>query len=121
MQRIFCVLVVLISPLLLIAGDDDARKELKALEGKWKTVGLEAGGKPLPKEAVIDFTFIVGAVIGFFAGGIGGGAAGAYVGACNVIDTAVGQHTMTQDQANALIKSVAADLPNGNTRALGSF
>jgi uncharacterized protein (TIGR03067 family) len=61
MQRIISVLVVLTIPLLLAAGDDDVRKELKALEGKWKTVGLEAGGKSLPKEAVIDFTFIVGA------------------------------------------------------------
>src|SRR5438067_1788012 len=61
MQRIICFLVVLTTPILLIAGDDDVRKELKALEGKWKTVGLEAGGKPFPKEAVIDFTFIVGA------------------------------------------------------------
>ena len=56
------------------------------------------------------FTFIIGGLIGFFVGGVGGGAAGAYVGACKVIDTAVGQHTMTQDQANALVKSVAADL-----------
>jgi uncharacterized protein (TIGR03067 family) len=61
MHRIICVLVVLTTPILLIAGDDDVRKELKALQGKWKTVGLEAGGKPFPKEAVIDFTFIVGA------------------------------------------------------------
>lgn len=56
------------------------------------------------------FTFLVGVVIGFFVGGVGGGAAGAYVGACKVIDTAVGQSTMTQDQANALIKSLAAEL-----------
>ncbi|MBI1214036.1 MAG: hypothetical protein GC190_21450 [Alphaproteobacteria bacterium] len=56
------------------------------------------------------FTFIVGGIVGFIIGGIGGGAAGAYVGACKVIDTAVTQNTMTQDQANALIKSVAAEL-----------
>jgi uncharacterized protein (TIGR03067 family) len=60
MQRIISVLVVLTTPILLIAGDDDVRKELKALQGKWNTVGLEAGGKAFPKEAVIDFTFIVG-------------------------------------------------------------
>ena len=56
------------------------------------------------------FTFLIGAVIGFAIGGGLGGAAGAYVGACEVIDTAVGQNTMTQEQANALIKSIAADL-----------
>jgi uncharacterized protein (TIGR03067 family) len=61
MYRFFSVLCVLTTPLLLNAGDDDVHKELKALQGTWKTVGLEAGGKPFPKEAVIDFTFIVGA------------------------------------------------------------
>ena len=62
MQRIISVLVVLTIPLLLAAGnDDDVRKELKALQGKWKAVALEAGGKPLPKEAIPDFTFLIGA------------------------------------------------------------
>jgi uncharacterized protein (TIGR03067 family) len=62
MHRIFCVLVVLSTPLLPAAGaDDDVKKELKALEGKWKAVALEAGGQPLPKEAVPDFTFTVAA------------------------------------------------------------
>ncbi|MBI3411908.1 MAG: TIGR03067 domain-containing protein [Planctomycetes bacterium] len=61
MHRFFSVLCVLTTPLLLNAGNDDVRKELKALQGEWKTVGLEAGGKPFPKEAVFDFTFIVGA------------------------------------------------------------
>ena len=56
------------------------------------------------------FTFLVGVVIGFFVGGIGGGAAGAYVGACKVIDTAVAQNTMTQEQANAMIKTLANEL-----------
>ena len=42
-------------------GDDAVRKELKALQGTWKAVSLEAGGKSLPKEAVPDFTFIIGA------------------------------------------------------------
>ena len=56
------------------------------------------------------FTFVVGAVLGFLAGGIGGGAVGAYAGACKVIDTAVAQSTMTQDQANALVKSLAGEL-----------
>src|SRR5262245_25039967 len=60
MHRLFSVLLVLTTPLLLCAGDDDAAKELKALEGKWRAVALEAGGKPLPKELVSDFVYIVG-------------------------------------------------------------
>jgi len=59
---IICVVIVLASPSLVAAdGDDDVRKELKALEGTWKAVALEAGGKPLPKGAVPDFLFTVGA------------------------------------------------------------
>jgi uncharacterized protein (TIGR03067 family) len=61
MHRFLGVLLVLATPLFLIAGEDDVRKELKALQGKWKAVALEAGGKPLPKDAVPDFVFIVGA------------------------------------------------------------
>jgi len=61
MHRIICVMIVLFTPVLLIAGDDDVKKELKALEGKWKAVALEAGGKPLPKESVPEFIFIVAA------------------------------------------------------------
>jgi uncharacterized protein (TIGR03067 family) len=61
MQRIISVVVVLTTPILLIAGDDDVRKELKALQGTWKAVALEAGGKPLPKEAIPDFTYTIGA------------------------------------------------------------
>jgi uncharacterized protein (TIGR03067 family) len=62
MQRIICVLVVLSAPLPLTADTgDDVKKELKALQGKWKAVALEAGGKPLPKDAVPDFTYIIGA------------------------------------------------------------
>src|SRR4051794_9015400 len=62
MQRIIGVLVVLAAPLLLVAdSDDDIKKELKALEGSWKAVALEAGGKPLPKEAVPDFRYVISA------------------------------------------------------------
>jgi uncharacterized protein (TIGR03067 family) len=60
MHRLFAVLLVLTTPLPL-RGGDDARTELKALQGTWKAVGLEAGGQPLAKEAVGDFTFVVGA------------------------------------------------------------
>jgi polyhydroxyalkanoate synthesis regulator phasin len=56
------------------------------------------------------FVFILGGVIGFAVGGLGGAAAGAYVGACKVIDQAVTENTMTQDQANALLKSISNDL-----------
>lgn len=61
MHRSFSVLCVLTTPLLLSAGNDDVRKELKALEGTWKTVGLQARGRAFPKALVFDFTFIVGA------------------------------------------------------------
>jgi uncharacterized protein (TIGR03067 family) len=61
MQRIMCVLAVLSTPLLSAAGDDDTKKELKALEGKWKAVTLEAGGAVLPKESIPEFIFIVAA------------------------------------------------------------
>ncbi len=56
------------------------------------------------------FVFILGGVIGLAVGGFGGAAAGAYVGACKVVDQAVTEGTMTQDQANALVRSIAADL-----------
>jgi uncharacterized protein (TIGR03067 family) len=62
MQRILSVLVVLAIPVLLRAdADDDVRKELKALQGKWKTVGLEAGGETFPKDKLPDFSFVVAA------------------------------------------------------------
>lgn len=62
MPRFIYLLLVLATPLLLAAGgDDDVQKELKALQGKWKAVALEAGGKPFPKEAIPDFTFTIGA------------------------------------------------------------
>jgi uncharacterized protein (TIGR03067 family) len=56
------VLILLASPLVLTAGGvDEVRKELKALQGQWKTVAVEAGGKAFPKDAVPDFTFVIGA------------------------------------------------------------
>ena len=60
MQRIICGLIVLFVPLLALAGDD-AAKELKALQGTWKAVACDAGGKPFPKDAVPEFTFFLGA------------------------------------------------------------
>ena len=61
MVRFFDVVFVLTIPLLLNAGDDDVRKELKALEGTWKTIGVQARGRAFPKALVFDFTFIIGA------------------------------------------------------------
>jgi uncharacterized protein (TIGR03067 family) len=62
MRRILGVLVVLMTSLLLAADTDDVvGKELKALQGKWKTVAVEAGGKPLPKDGIPAFTFVVAA------------------------------------------------------------
>jgi uncharacterized protein (TIGR03067 family) len=60
MHRIFFVLALLVFPATLIA-DDDVKKELKALQGKWKAVALEAGGNSLPKASIPEFTYIVGA------------------------------------------------------------
>ena len=60
MHRRFGIPLVLLSPLFVSAGDDAVGAELKALQGRWKAVALEAGGKRLPKDAVPDFTFIVG-------------------------------------------------------------
>ena len=56
------------------------------------------------------FVFILGVVIGLAVGGLGGAAAGGYVGACKVIDQSVTGGTMTQDEANALVKSIANEL-----------
>jgi len=54
--------------------------------------------------------FIIGGAIGFFLGGYGGVAAGSYLGACKVIDSAVGAGTMTQDEANAAVREAAAEI-----------
>src|SRR6266478_2557456 len=62
MKRIFGLIVVLATSLALGADNgDDVQKELKALQGKWKAVAMEAGGKPFPKDSIPDFTFIVAA------------------------------------------------------------
>ena len=62
MQRIICVLFVTAMPLFLAADTDgDVRKELKALQGRWKTVAMEAAGKSFPKDLVPDFTYIIAA------------------------------------------------------------
>jgi uncharacterized protein (TIGR03067 family) len=62
MKRSLGLIVVLATPLALGADNgDDVQKELKALEGKWKAVAMEARGQPFPKDSIPDFTFIVAA------------------------------------------------------------
>jgi uncharacterized protein (TIGR03067 family) len=60
-RRTIGVLVVLAAPLLLAADTDVVGKELKALQGKWKTVAVEAQGKPFPRDGIPAFTFVVAA------------------------------------------------------------
>jgi hypothetical protein len=66
------------------------------------------------------FVFILGAVIGVVGGGFMGGVGGAVVGACMVVDKAVESGAMTQEQANTLVQSMAADLQvnKGNKRQI---
>jgi len=64
MQRIICVptlLTLIAAATPLIAQDDAVQKELKALQGSWKAVALEAGGQQFPNDALPDFTFVIGA------------------------------------------------------------
>lgn len=56
------------------------------------------------------FVFVLGGVVGVALGGFGGAAAGGYLGACKVVDQGVSNGSLTQDEANAIIKSIAADL-----------
>ena len=54
--------VVLAVPFAVVADNsDDVRKELKALEGKWKAVSMEAAGSTMPRDSVPEFIFTVGA------------------------------------------------------------
>lgn len=62
MKYLCGLILTLVTSSYLFADDsEEVRKELKALQGKWKAVALEADGKALPKEGVPDFLFIVGA------------------------------------------------------------
>ncbi len=62
MKRILAPAFALAIPFALFADPaNDVAKELKALEGTWKAVGMEAGGQAFPKEGIPDFTFIVAA------------------------------------------------------------
>ena len=62
MKPILGLLFVLAVPVALLADNaTDMRKEIKALEGTWKAVSMEAGGRSFPKESVPDFTYTVDA------------------------------------------------------------
>ena len=62
MKRIIALIFALTIPAAVVADTGkDVTQELKMLEGKWKAVGMEAAGKPFPKESVVDFTFTVAA------------------------------------------------------------
>jgi len=59
MHRIIRVLIVLAAAPLVAADPDVVRKELKALQGTWQTVAMEAGGKPFPKDGIPTFTIVI--------------------------------------------------------------
>ena len=56
------------------------------------------------------FVFVLGGIIGLAVGGFGGAAAGGYLGACKVVDQGVASGALTQEEANAVFKSIAAEL-----------
>ncbi len=60
MRSLSMLLVIFTFPIALNA-DDAVQNELKALQGTWKAVSLEANGNPLPKNAVPPFTYTVSA------------------------------------------------------------
>jgi uncharacterized protein (TIGR03067 family) len=41
------------------SDESPVQKEMKALEGTWKTAGAEEGGKPVPKDKLPQLTFTV--------------------------------------------------------------
>ncbi len=62
MPRLISVLLIAFAPALLAArGEDDAAKDLKAMQGKWKTVGLEESGTMIPKDQIPEFIVTIAA------------------------------------------------------------
>lgn len=60
MKGIICILIMLSTcPLLTADNDEEVRKELKALQGKWRAVAVEAEGMPLPKDSFPAFTWVI--------------------------------------------------------------
>ena len=60
--------------------------------------------------------FLIGGVIGFFAGTLGGAGAGALATACEMIDTGVTSGALTQDSANQLLRTQIDKLNLGDQR-----
>lgn len=56
------------------------------------------------------FVFVLGGVAGTLGGAVLGGVGGAYVGACKIVDTAVTGGTITQDEANGLVRAIASEI-----------
>ena len=61
--------------------------------------------------------FLLGGVVGFFLGGVGGTSVGALAGACELIDTGVGNGSLSQDAANNLLRAQIDKLNLGDQRA----
>jgi polyhydroxyalkanoate synthesis regulator phasin len=65
------------------------------------------------------FVFLLGGVVGAAAGGVFGAATGGYVAACKVVDQGVASGALTQEEANATLKSISAEIglrPEDKTR-----
>lgn len=54
--------------------------------------------------------FAIGGAIGFLFAGTGGGAVGVVVGTCKVVNAAVASNQMTQEGANATVKTAFGEL-----------
>ena len=54
--------------------------------------------------------FIIGGAIGYFAGAGTGGVAGAIGGTCKVVNAAIAAGSMTQEQANAAVKTAFSEM-----------
>ena len=60
MKLLIGFVFILVAPLSSFADDkSDTAKELKALEGKWKAVSMEAGRTVLSKDSTPEFVFTV--------------------------------------------------------------
>ena len=61
--------------------------------------------------------FLIGGVVGFFVGTLGGASAGALATVCEIIDTGVADGSLTQDEANRLLGAQIDKLNLGDQRA----
>lgn len=60
--------------------------------------------------------FLLGGVAGFFIGSIGGAGAGALAAACEIIETGVSNGSLTQENANQLLRNQIDKLNAGAQR-----